>query len=85
MGRVAAFEVMIATPSVRSLIREGKTHQLHMDIQTGAQHGMESLDSNLFKLVKKGLVKYEDALGKTSNPAEFATRARTLKAAAAAG
>src|SRR5437667_6708842 len=38
VGRVAAFEVMVATPAVRTLIREGKTYQLYTDIQTGAQH-----------------------------------------------
>ncbi|MDW8322293.1 MAG: type IV pilus twitching motility protein PilT, partial [Armatimonadota bacterium] len=46
-GRVAAFELMVATPSVRNLIREGKTHQLYMDIQTGAEYGMQTLDSCL--------------------------------------
>lgn len=81
-GRIAAFEVMIATPAIRSLIREGKTHQLQTDIQTGSQHGMESLDGNLFKLVQKGAVKYEDALAKSSNPTDFASRARALRQAA---
>ena len=42
-GRIAAFEVMVATPAIRALIREGKTHQLYTDIQTGSQHGMQSL------------------------------------------
>ncbi len=73
-GRVAAYELMVATPAVRSLIREGKTHQLYMDIQTGGDVGMQTLDSCLLDLVKKGKVKYEDALGKTSNPSDFSQR-----------
>lgn len=73
-GRVAAYELMVATPAVRSLIREGKTHQLYMDIQTGGDVGMQTLDSCLLDLVKKGVVKYEDALGKTSNPNDFNQR-----------
>lgn len=77
-GRVAAFEVMIATPAIRSLIRDGKTHQLNSDIQTGASHGMESLDHNLLELVGKKIVRFEDALAKSSNPREFEQRAQTL-------
>ena len=44
---------MVATPAIRSLIRDGKTHQLNSDIQTGSQHGMESLDHNLLELVQQ--------------------------------
>ena len=50
-GRVAAFEVMVATPAIRNMIRDGKTHQLPTDIQTGTQHGMQSLDGHLLLLV----------------------------------
>src|SRR5581483_9482434 len=67
-GRVAAFEVMICTPTIRTLIREGKTYQIYTDIQTGQQYGMQTLDSSLLDLVKRGLVSYHDALAKTSNP-----------------
>jgi twitching motility protein PilT len=77
-GRVAAFELMVATPSVRNLIREGKTHQLYMDIQTGAEFGMQTLDSCLLNLVRKGLVDFEDAIVKSSNPREFEQRAQRL-------
>lgn len=79
-GRVAAFELMVATPSVRNLIREGKTHQLYMDIQTGAEYGMQTLDSCLLNLVRKGLVDFEDAIAKASNPREFEQRAQRLMA-----
>lgn len=70
-GRVAAFEVMIATPAVRTLVREGKTHQIYSDIQAGGEHGMISLDQYLINLLRKHLITYEDALAKSSNPREF--------------
>jgi len=81
-GRVAAFELMVATPSVRNLIREGKTHQLYMDIQTGAEFGMQTLDSCLLNLVRKGLVDFEDAIAKSSNPRDFEQRAQRMMAGA---
>lgn len=74
-GRVAAYEVMVATPSIRTLIREGKTHSLYMDIQTGADLGMQTLDGCLLKLVKEGKVDYEHALAKCSNATDFVRRA----------
>jgi twitching motility protein PilT len=74
-GRVAAFEVMIATPAIRNLIRDGKTHQLPTDIQTGSQYGMQSLDGHLLRLVEQGEVEFEHALAKSSNPVEFQYRA----------
>lgn len=77
-GRVAAFEVMVATQAIRSLIRDGKTPQLYLDIQTGSEHGMQTLDSALLKLVKEGLVDYEVALSKSSFPQEFIKRASTM-------
>jgi twitching motility protein PilT len=77
-GRVAAFEVMVCTPAIRTLIREGKTYQIYTDIQTGQQHGMQTLDSSLLDLVKRNLVTYHDALAKTSNPTEFRQRAERL-------
>lgn len=77
-GRVAAFEVMVATPAIRTLIRDGKTHQLYMDIQTGGEIGMQTLDGNLLQLVKQGLIDYEHAIAKSSSPAEFERRAANL-------
>ncbi len=74
-GRVAAFEVMTATPAIRTLIREGKTHQLYLDIQTGAEMGMQTLDGHLLRLLKDGLITYENAAAKTSNLADFQRRA----------
>ncbi len=75
-GRVAAFEVMVANPAIRTLIREGKTHQLPMDIQTGQEFGMQTLDGHLLKLMAQGLIDYEHALAKCSNAMEFMRRAQ---------
>ena len=59
LGRVAAIEVMLATPAVRNLIREGKTHQLPTVIQTNAKLGMQTMDKAIMDLVQKGLVSYD--------------------------
>lgn len=75
MGRVAAFEVMMATPAIRTLIRDGKTHQLYSMIQTMGEMGMQTLDSHLLRLVREGKVDYDVALSKSSNSNEFARRA----------
>ena len=60
-GRIAAAEVLIATPAVRNIIREGKTHQLEAVIQTGGEHGMQSMDKTLVTLVHNGTISYEEA------------------------
>lgn len=74
-GRVAAFEVMTCTPSIRTMIRDGKTHQIYHDIQMGAQDGMQTLDGHLIYLLKRGLIDYENAVSKCSNVSEFEARA----------
>lgn len=60
-GRVAAAEVLIATPAVRNIIREGKSHQLDAVIQTGADKGMQSMDRTLISLIRSGTITYDDA------------------------
>ncbi len=60
-GRIAAAEVMIATPAVRNIVRESKTHQLEAVIQTGAEHGMQSMDKTLVGLIHEGKISYEEA------------------------
>ena len=55
-GRVAACEILAATPAVRNLIREGKTHQIYSAMQAGAKFGMQSMDQALAYLVKSGVV-----------------------------
>lgn len=60
-GRVAAFEIMVATQAIRNLIREGKTHQIQTIIQTGNKYGMQTMDNSLYKLYKKSLITLEVA------------------------
>jgi twitching motility protein PilT len=70
-GRVAACEILVATPAVRNLIREGKTHQIYSVMQTGSQHGMQSMDAALAQLVRDGIVRREVALERSSTRAEL--------------
>jgi twitching motility protein PilT len=70
-GRVAATEVMIATPAIRNLIREGKVHQMYSMIQAGKQHGMVTMDQSLATLVQRGRVTYQTALERCNNVADF--------------
>jgi twitching motility protein PilT len=67
-GRVAAIEVLIITPAVRNLIREGKGHQIPTQMQAGAQHGMVTMDQSLAALVKSGRVTFEVAAERAANP-----------------
>lgn len=61
-GRVAAFEVMLANPAIRSLIREAKTHQIQSTIQTSKGMGMETMDDCLFNLYQQGTISRDNAL-----------------------
>jgi twitching motility protein PilT len=70
-GRVAAMEVLVGVPALRNLIREDKTAQIPSVIQTGAQHGMISLDQSLRDLVMQGKLSREVAMKKSSNPRGF--------------
>lgn len=78
-GRIPAFEILIATPAVRNLIREGKTHMIDNVIQTSADVGMVSLDTYLAKLVLQGRISEEVALGYCLNLVELQTRLRKPK------
>ncbi len=60
-GRIAAAEILIATPAVRNIIREGKSHQLEAVIQTGAEFGMQSMDRQLVTLIHEGSITYDEA------------------------
>jgi twitching motility protein PilT len=66
-GRVAAHEIMIGTPAIRNLIREGKVAQMYSAIQTGQTFGMQTLDQNLQSLVQRGIVAPAEARGKAVN------------------
>jgi twitching motility protein PilT len=70
-GRVVATEVMVATPAIRNLIREGKTHQIYSAMQAGAQHGMHTLDQHLAELVKSRAITYEQGLEKAHHVEDF--------------
>ena len=82
-GRVAAIEVLVGVPALRNLIREDKTAQILSVIQTGANHGMMSLDQHLRELVMQGRLARTDAMRYASNPSVFESPAS--QAAAAAG
>lgn len=64
-GRVAAHEIMIGVPAIRNLIREDKVAQMYSVIQTGQQHGMQTMDQCLQKLVAQGLISAQDAADKS--------------------
>lgn len=70
-GRVAAYEVLITTPAVSNLIREGKTFQLQSVMQTGRALGMQSMNDHLLELVKEGKVEAEEAYLKANDKAFF--------------
>lgn len=70
-GRVPATEVMIATPAIRNLVRENKTHQIHTMIQTSGQLGMQTMDQALRDLYLRGSVTYEEAMSRAINPDEL--------------
>jgi twitching motility protein PilT len=67
-GRVAAFEIMIATPAIRNLIREGKTHQIASSIQTGISMGMQSMDGSIANLYREGKISREEAISFAVDP-----------------
>ncbi|MCL4499515.1 MAG: PilT/PilU family type 4a pilus ATPase, partial [Chloroflexi bacterium] len=70
-GRVAAHEIMVATPAVRNLIREGKTFQINQLLQTGTVHGMVTMNKSLAGLVQKGVLGREEALAKSPDANEL--------------
>jgi len=70
-GRAVATEVLLATPALRNLIREGKTHQIYSTMQAGAQQGMHTMDQHLAQLVKTGRITYETGLEKCHHIEDF--------------
>lgn len=70
-GRAAAFEFLFANAAVKNLIRENKTHQIDLVVETSAEEGMISLNRSLAMLVKKGEIAYEDAVAHSMNPSEL--------------
>jgi twitching motility protein PilT len=70
-GRVVATEVLVATPAIRNLIREGKTHQIYSSMQAGAKHGMHTMDQHIADLVNRGAITYEHGLDKCHHVEDF--------------
>ncbi len=83
-GRCAAYEVMVATPAIRSLIREQKTFQIGSAISTGRKEGMHTMDQHLLELVHTGKIKVSEAMKFSENQAFLATKAGAMAADAAA-
>jgi twitching motility protein PilT len=71
LGRVVATEVLVATPAIRNLIREGKTHQMYSAMQAGQQHGMHTMDQHLADLVRRGLIPWEHGYEKCHHAEDF--------------
>lgn len=70
-GRVAAVEIMIATPAVRNLIREGKTFQIPSMLQTGKKYGMQTLDDSIMDLLERRIISADDAYAKAEEKSKF--------------
>ncbi len=84
-GRVAACEILVPTPGIRNLIREGKNHQIYSAMQTGGKFGMQTMDAALVELVRKGAISREEAEKRSSNPEEMRRLAGGSSAGANAG
>lgn len=70
-GRCVALEILVATPAVRNLVRERKTHQIPSMIQTGKKYGMQLLDDAIMDLYKKGWISADEAYAKANDKAQF--------------
>ncbi len=70
-GRTAAWEIMVATPAIRNLIREHKLAQMYSSVQTGQADGMQTMDQHLMQLVDRGIITSETARGRAENKEDF--------------
>lgn len=85
-GRVLAVEILIPNPAVRNLIREDKIHQIYSIMQTGqARSGMQTMNQSLLELYTKGLISYEDAIGRSMVPEELITMIQRASATSMRG
>ena len=66
-GRHVAVEVLVATPAIRNLIREGKVHQIYSAMQAGGKYGMQTMDQSLATLVQRGVISMEMAIERCAN------------------
>jgi twitching motility protein PilT len=76
-----ATEVLVPTPAVRNLIREGKTHQIYSTLQTGGSHGMQTMDAALATLVREHKISRELAEARSSTPEELRRLMGTVRVA----
>jgi twitching motility protein PilT len=70
-GRVVGVEIMMATPAIRNLIRDGKTHQIYSAMQAGGRHGMQTMDQSLADLLRRGYITYEKGLERCHHTEDF--------------
>lgn len=84
-GRAVACEILVPTPGIRNLIREGKNHQIYSAMQTGGKFGMQTMDAALVDLLRKGTISREEAEKRSSNPEELNRLAGSGGLAAAGG
>jgi twitching motility protein PilT len=70
-GRTVAVEILVATPAVRNLVREAKTHQVYSAMQAGGKFGMQTMDAHLAELVRRGRVDYHSALQRCHHVDDF--------------
>ena len=82
-GRVAAFEIMVNTPSIAALIRDNKTFRIQSDIQTGMKYGMVTLDACLIEHYLKGLIAREEVINKSQDPTTILAKLQELDLAQA--
>jgi twitching motility protein PilT len=80
-GRIAACEILVPTPAVRNLVREGKTHQIYSALQTGGQFGMQTMDAALAQLVREHKITRELAESRSSAPEELRRLMGTVRVA----
>lgn len=78
-GVVAAYEMLVVTPAIANLIREGKTFRINSAIQTGRKHGMQLLDDALFNLWKNGTCEESTVIQKSNNPVELRAKIEAAK------
>ena len=81
LSRCCATEVLVPTPAIRNLIREGKTHQIYSALQTGGTHGMQTMDSALAELVRQNRITTALAEQRSSSPEELRRLMGTVRAA----
>ena len=82
-GRIAVFEVMVNTPSIAALIRDNKTFRIQSDIQTGAKHGMVTLDAHLIDRYQQGMIAREEVVTKAQDPTTIQQKLQELELAQA--